>query len=139
MEGKAPSDIDRFVGRRIFERRRELGLSQEALAERLRVTFQQVQKYERGSNRIAAGRLFDLAQALETSIPYFYKGLAEFSAAKSDFAMAEDAADFQAFDQEAVDALVGFMKIPPGPQRKQVLDYIRNAASQNPKAAKKNG
>ncbi len=64
--------VDRVIGRRIRLRRRELGLSQTELARELGVTFQQVQKYENGSNRIAAVRLFGIARALCVSILTFF-------------------------------------------------------------------
>jgi transcriptional regulator with XRE-family HTH domain len=69
---RAPSQTDVLVGARVRFRRVELGLSQTALAERLGVTFQQVQKYERGTNRIGAGRLQVLARALDVPISYFF-------------------------------------------------------------------
>ncbi len=69
-----PSDIDRAVGRRLKERRQLLGRTQSNLAERLDVTFQQIQKYERGSNRIGASRVYLLAQVMEVSIAYFFEG-----------------------------------------------------------------
>lgn len=62
------------IGRRVRDRRLELGLSQVDLARRLGVTYQQVQKYERGTNRIAADRLHGLARILDVPIPYFYSG-----------------------------------------------------------------
>lgn len=67
--------LDVYVGQRIKERREELGLSQEALAGRLGLSFQQLQKYERGTNRVSAGRLFELTQALEVSLTFFFKGM----------------------------------------------------------------
>jgi transcriptional regulator with XRE-family HTH domain len=67
--------IDRFVGNRIKTQREALGLSQEKLADALKISFQQVQKYERGFNRVGASRLFALATALNVSISYFFEGL----------------------------------------------------------------
>lgn len=72
-----PTDVDAHVGRRIRQRRTLLGMSQEKLAEALDLTFQQVQKYERGTNRVGAGRLYQLAQALDVPIAYFFEGLGE--------------------------------------------------------------
>jgi transcriptional regulator with XRE-family HTH domain len=69
--GRANS-IDAYVGTRVRMRRTLLGLSQEKLAEALNLTFQQVQKYERGSNRIGAGRLHQIAGVLEVPVSYFY-------------------------------------------------------------------
>ena len=72
---RSPSEVDKHVGARVKARRKELGLSQEALAQALGVSFQQVQKYERGVNRVGAGRLFQLAAALGVDVGYFYWGL----------------------------------------------------------------
>ncbi|MGE3141725.1 MAG: helix-turn-helix domain-containing protein [Hyphomonadaceae bacterium] len=68
--------VDRRLGQRVRTRRLEIGMSQEKLADLLGVTFQQVQKYEKGVNRIAASRLFDIASALGLPISAFFEGLA---------------------------------------------------------------
>src|SRR5579859_2754800 len=70
-----PNPIDRHVGLRIRMRRKELGISQERLAEAIGLTFQQVQKYERAANRVSASKLWEVARALQTSVAYFYEGL----------------------------------------------------------------
>lgn len=69
---RKPNDVDAHVGARLRQRRMLLGISQEQLAEMLGLTFQQVQKYERGTNRVSASRLFQLARALETPITWFF-------------------------------------------------------------------
>jgi len=66
--------MDLHVGERIRERRAELGLTQEDLGGALRISYQQIQKYETGANRVSAGRLFEIAAALEVSISYFFDG-----------------------------------------------------------------
>ena len=71
------TDIDLHLGRRLRRRRRLLGLTQQQLALQVGIRFQQIQKYECGANRISAARLWQLAEALETPIAYFYEGLAE--------------------------------------------------------------
>lgn len=68
-------DIDRHVGARMRERRIMLGLTQQQMAELIGVTYQQAHKYEKGINRIAAGRLFTIAQALGVEVGYFFEGL----------------------------------------------------------------
>ncbi len=68
-------EIDKRIGQRIRERRIVLGLSQTELADGLGITFQQLQKYENGSNRIAAGRLYGCAQLLDVPPEYFFEGL----------------------------------------------------------------
>lgn len=70
-----PSPIDTHVGSRIRLRRTLLGMSQERLGEALGLTFQQVQKYERGVNRVGASRLFDLSRVLDVSISFFFDDL----------------------------------------------------------------
>ena len=69
------TDVDRFVGKRIRERRVMLGLSQQQMAQMIGVTYQQAHKYERGINRISAGRLFDIARVLRVPVSYLFEGL----------------------------------------------------------------
>ena len=69
------SAIDRHVGARIRERRIMLGLSQQQMADMIGVTYQQAHKYERGINRISAGRLYEITRVLNVSITYFFEGL----------------------------------------------------------------
>jgi transcriptional regulator with XRE-family HTH domain len=68
-------DVDRYVGARMRERRIMLGLTQQQMAELIGVTYQQAHKYEKGINRIAAGRLFTIAQALGVEVGYFFDGM----------------------------------------------------------------
>jgi len=67
--------VDTHVGKRLRMRRTILGMSQEALGNVIGVTFQQIQKYERGANRIGAGRLFDFSQSLNVPVSYFFEDL----------------------------------------------------------------
>ncbi len=128
METKNPTLADQHVGRRLRWRRQELKLSQQELADRLGVTFQQVQKYENGRNRVSAGRLFELARALETRINYFYDGMESVSAAIRRGA-AEDSADFAgAADNDTVDLLIAFQKIDDPELRKSILAMVKKHA-----------
>ncbi|MCW5724562.1 MAG: helix-turn-helix transcriptional regulator [Maricaulaceae bacterium] len=72
---RGPSSADVHVGSRVRLRRQLLKMSQEKLGEELGVTFQQVQKYERGSNRIGAGRLYKLSKVLDVPVSFFFEGL----------------------------------------------------------------
>jgi transcriptional regulator with XRE-family HTH domain len=74
---RSPAPVDVHVGVRIRMRRKMLGMSQETLAESLGLTFQQVQKYERGANRVSASKLYDIAKTLQTPVSYFFDGLAD--------------------------------------------------------------
>jgi transcriptional regulator with XRE-family HTH domain len=94
-----PNPIDVHVGRRLRLRRTLLGMSQERLAQLLGLTFQQIQKYERGVNRIGSSRLYELGQILDVPISFFCDDMAEGDHAPDVLApgLAEDASDF-AFD-----------------------------------------
>ncbi len=73
----APNPIDIHVGNRVRMCRTLMGMSQERLGQALGLTFQQVQKYERGMNRIGASRLWDISQVLNTPVSFFYEGISE--------------------------------------------------------------
>jgi transcriptional regulator with XRE-family HTH domain len=74
MSMRRVSDTDKEVGKRIKLRRLDLGLSQERLGETLGVSFQQVQKYEKGANRVSAGRLLEIATLLKVPVSFFFGG-----------------------------------------------------------------
>ena len=76
MIKKAPNPIDKHVGSRVRMRRVLIGMSQEKLGEALGLTFQQVQKYERGANRVGSSRLFDLSRVLDVAVAYFFEDMA---------------------------------------------------------------
>ncbi len=71
------SAIDYHVGKRLRRRRRLLGLTQQQLADKVGVRFQQIQKYECGANRVSAARLFQLSESLNVPVGYFYEGLSD--------------------------------------------------------------
>lgn len=71
----AMNNVDFHIAQRLLSRRVMLGMSQSDLAKRCGISFQQIQKYETGGNRISASRLFDLSQAMETSVAFFFSGL----------------------------------------------------------------
>jgi transcriptional regulator with XRE-family HTH domain len=76
MPRKEPNSVDTYVGARVRMRRITLGMSQEKLGDALGVTFQQVQKYEKGSNRISASRLENISRVLDVQPSFFFEGLA---------------------------------------------------------------
>jgi transcriptional regulator with XRE-family HTH domain len=119
---RSATSVDKRLGQRLRARRLEMDLSQEQLAERLGVTFQQVQKYEKGVNRIAASRLVDIATALETPIVHFFEGMGPGKGAKSD-----RATEMMATPEGA--QLVGlFLDIKSKPVRRKVIDLVRALA-----------
>ncbi len=99
--------IDVFVGERVKTRRKMLGLTQQQLAETLDLTFQQVQKYERGSNRISASKLFIIAEQLQVPISYFFSGLDQHNGDMSN-------PGFSEFEDDVTDQLIDFASSSEG-------------------------
>lgn len=121
-----PNPIDRHVGLRIRFRRKELGISQEKLAESIGLTFQQVQKYERAANRVSASKLWEVARALQTSVAYFYEGLN----IDTDLprAAAPTLEDF-ALTAEGLELARYFPQIQQSGVRRQILELVRSMAA----------
>src|SRR3954454_12564493 len=117
-----PNPIDRHVGLRIRLRRKELGVSQERLAESVGLTFQQVQKYERAANRVSASKLWEMARALNTTIGYFYEGLGDPGDASSGLPR-EEVREFL-LTPEGIELAATFPKIPKGRVRRRILDLV---------------
>jgi transcriptional regulator with XRE-family HTH domain len=118
---KAPNDIDRRVGHRIRLRRSMLGMSQEKLGEAVGITFQQVQKYERGTNRVSASRLWQVATALDVKIDYFFATGEE----ESGTGFSEEGASYEAEPTISADGLklMGiFHRIQDPRIRRKVVD-----------------
>jgi transcriptional regulator with XRE-family HTH domain len=122
----APNPVDRHVGLRIRLRRRELGLSQERLADAIGLTFQQVQKYERAANRVSASKLWEMSRALSTSISYFYGGLED--AAESLGGGVRDEVQEFLMTPEGIELASSFMRIPRGQVRRKILELVRAMA-----------
>ena len=103
-EPKSPNEIDRYVGLRLKEARLEKKLSQHKLADLSKVTFQQIQKYENGTNRVSASRLHEFAELLDRSIAYFFPDVS--IKVKSDgLETQEDAAEIKAEIIQRVESL----------------------------------
>jgi len=114
---EAANPIDVHVGKMVRARRKALGMSQTELAETLGITFQQVQKYERGSNRISASKLYEAARTLKVEISTFFEGLDALEGQAAPFGVF---ADFLELDGAAALALV-YVELSPL-QRRRLLD-----------------
>jgi transcriptional regulator with XRE-family HTH domain len=121
----APNPVDLHVGLRIRLRRRELGVSQEKLADSIGLTFQQVQKYERAANRVSASKLWEMARALKTSISYFFDGLGD--PGRNDPGEPDRAPPAHAFllTPEGLELAAAFPKIKKARVRRRILDLVR--------------
>ncbi len=129
-EPRTPNVVDLHVGGRVRMRRKMLGLSQEALADALKLTFQQVQKYERGANRVSASKLYEIAKTLQVPVSYFFDGLADPMTSEVDEvgAAAERVVTEFLNTPEGLELAEIFPKIGRGRVRRQVLDLVRAMA-----------
>jgi transcriptional regulator with XRE-family HTH domain len=126
--------VDTHVGARIRARRRELHVSQEKLAEALGLTFQQVQKYEKASNRVSASKLFEIAAALKTSAAYFFEGLP----ADAEGGLMEEGSEFVhdfIMTPEGLELAAWFPKIKNRRQRRRILDLVKSMAEEEAEEA----
>jgi transcriptional regulator with XRE-family HTH domain len=125
---KQANPIDAQVGNRVRLRRMLIGMSQERLGELLGLTFQQVQKYEKGVNRIGAGRLFEVARILGVPIDYFYEGVSP--QLGGGFAENEASPPVMEFvsSGEGLQLSLAFMKIKDPKLRKRVLELVKQMA-----------
>ncbi|MCU0829220.1 MAG: helix-turn-helix domain-containing protein [Tabrizicola sp.] len=110
--------VDAHVGKRIRHRRWMVGMTQQQLADKVGIKFQQIQKYETGMNRVSASRLWDVADALGVSISFFFEGLADGQAAA-----AAAQGDMMA-DKEALELVRSYYAIPEA-QRRRLFDLAR--------------
>ncbi len=128
-----PDPIDVHVGGRVRLRRTLLGLSQEKLGEAVGLTFQQIQKYERGANRIGASRMYDLAQVLEVPVSFFYDDMN--AEVKNRDTVDEDG---QAVDveldadpltrRETMELVRAYYRVGSAPVRKRVFELVKSLA-----------
>ena len=130
MPKKQANPIDVQVGNRVRIRRMLIGMSQERLGDLLGLTFQQVQKYEKGVNRIGAGRLFEVSRILNVPVDFFYEGLGTnpLPANETD-AAAPQVMEFVA-SGEGLQLSLAFMKIKDAKVRKRVLDLVKSLAEE---------
>lgn len=128
-KGRA-SSIDEYVGARLKQRRTLMGLSQEKLADAVGITFQQIQKYENGANRVSAGRLFEFSTILGVPINYFFEKIAPkqdhgaFGLAESEQAGFESQGDLIQ-KKETIDLIRTYYQIKNEDQRRDLLKMLK--------------
>ncbi|MDF1767607.1 helix-turn-helix transcriptional regulator [Maricaulis sp.] len=130
---RGPNPIDIHVGSRVRLRRQLLKMSQEKLGDELGVTFQQIQKYERGANRVGASRLYRLSRALDVPVQFFFEGLV---GEPSIAGVAEGDQTPIVYDFiQSIDGVTlaeSFSRIKDGKVRRRVLELVRTLASEDP-------
>ena len=116
-----PTDV--HIGRKIRERRIALGMSQSNLAEMLGITFQQVQQYERGGNRVSGSRLWDISRALSVDVSHFFEGL-ENGADPSAAAALEE----RPLSRQSLEVARAINQIPEGEVKTQIVRLVKSFA-----------
>jgi transcriptional regulator with XRE-family HTH domain len=130
MAKKAPNPIDKYVGSRVRMRRMMLSMSQEKLGNALGLTFQQVQKYEKGTNRIGASRLQQIANILQVPVQFFFEGGPELTARTGEFSEAPSplyVADFLA-TSDGLALTRAFMRIEDSKLRRKIVELVEQMA-----------
>lgn len=113
--------VDVHVGKRIRHRRWLIGMTQQQLAEKVGIKFQQIQKYETGANRVSASRLWDISDAMEVPVSFFFDGLQDEGKAVADKASVPE--DLMG-DKEALDLVRSYYAIPEN-QRRRLFELAR--------------
>lgn len=131
MPKKQANPVDGHVGHRVRLRRMLVGMSQERLGELLGLTFQQVQKYEKGINRIGAGRLFEVSEILGVPISFFYEDV-EPRVKAGGFAEDEEPPPVMEFlsSGEGLQLSLAFMRIKDAKVRRRILELVRALANE---------
>jgi transcriptional regulator with XRE-family HTH domain len=135
MSTKAPNPVDKYVGSRVRMRRIMLGMSQEKLGEALGLTFQQVQKYEKGTNRVGASRIQQIAEILQVPVSFLFEGGPGGGIAKVD-GMGEApspayVSDFLA-TSEGLALTRAFTRIADAKLRRSIVDMVEQIAAREP-------
>lgn len=133
MTKKSPNPIDKHVGSRVRMRRMMVSMSQEKLGENLGITFQQIQKYEKGTNRIGASRLQHISSVLGVPISFFFDGAPSAQPAAQGFA--DDASPAYVSDflatAEGISLTRAFLKITDAKVRRRIVDLVEALAGES--------
>ena len=134
MAKKAPNPIDKHVGSRVRMRRMMLGMSQEKLGDALSLTFQQVQKYEKGTNRIGASRLQQISHILQVPVSFFFEGAPSSAGVAQQVGLGEApspayVSDFLA-TSDGLSLTKSFMRIKNSKLRRRIVDLVEQIAGE---------
>jgi transcriptional regulator with XRE-family HTH domain len=131
MSTKAPNPVDKYVGSRVRMRRIMLGMSQEKLGDALGLTFQQVQKYEKGTNRVGASRIQQISEILKVPVSFLFEGGPSKIIGSDAFAEGSSPAyvsDFLA-TSEGLALTRAFTRIPDGKLRRSIVELVEQIAA----------
>ncbi len=129
---KRPNPIDVHVGSRIRIRRNILGMSQEKLGELLGITFQQIQKYEKGTNRVGASRLQAIASIMTVPVAFFFEDAPGLGGEPAGLAEETGAREFEMMNSaEGIQLQRAFVKIADAKVRKRILELVKSLANED--------
>lgn len=132
--GRKPNPVDVHVGSRVRLRRLIIGMSQEKLGEKMNLTFQQIQKYEKGTNRIGASRLFQLSQILDVPMSYFFEDAPIKAGAPLATGFAEPKGEAFLLDflntREGLELNRAFVRIKDPKVRRKIIDLVRSLSDE---------
>ena len=126
MQRKA-ADLDKHIGLRLKMRRILMNMTQEDLAQKLNITFQQVQKYEKAINRVSASRLYDIAHILNINITYFFEGYSNDSVIKEETNNVKNYSD-SLINKETLknnDIIASLINMPAGDNKKSIFNFLK--------------
>lgn len=132
-----PHPVDIHVGRRLRLKRTFLGLSQESVGKQIGVTFQQIQKYERGINRMGASRLYDFAKALGVQVSYFFEGFGDYTMEDGAPVVTAAEPNAAAFEHETInnretlEVMRAYYRIRNPAVRKRIVELIKAMAAED--------
>lgn len=128
---KSADTVDAYVGSRVRLRRMTINMSQEKLGQALGLTFQQVQKYEKGLNRIGAGRLYRIGLILSVPVSYFFEGLPDQSDQEEDSEAVRRSVETQSFlsSPEGLALSRAFLRIEDRATRRRLVDLVNTIAN----------
>ncbi|MBC8049169.1 MAG: helix-turn-helix transcriptional regulator [Chitinophagales bacterium] len=132
--GRKPNPVDIHVGSRVRLRRLVIGMSQEKLGEKMSLTFQQIQKYEKGTNRIGASRLFQLSQILDVPMSFFFEDAPVRPGAQQQAGFAEAKTETFLMDflntREGLELNRAFVKVSDAKIRRKIIDLVRSLSDE---------
>jgi transcriptional regulator with XRE-family HTH domain len=133
---RAADDIDRYVGMRLMQRREDVSMGQQRLADQIGISFQQIQKYERGANRVSASRLHALAKILNVSPAYFFEGTedeAQVTSSRANEAeVSASAMTLLGRNKDALQLLRAFDAIASDKQKRKLVEMAQILARSTP-------
>ena len=128
-----PHSVDIHVGKRVRQRRKMMGITQEKLGETLGLTFQQVQKYERGTNRISASKLFEMAVFLKVPVSYFYEDMIAHPSQPRVMESGDSTFEHEHLtSRESRELLLAYYRLPSDKVRRRVMELVRSLVESEP-------